>query len=186
MSGLEHAKSPSSHSILQHVVTEQVPSTNTTLKRNMLGNYRQRKQSLPTSTHSLAQIGNSKLTFSCFTIHLVFSCAFSHLVLTNILWRYSHTISFCSGSNYASGSLRNLSKVTLLMSRVVDVVESLSPVWLFCDPMDCSPPASLSIGFPRQEYWSGLTFPSPKILPSQGSNLQLSDCRQNLHYWATR
>ena len=27
--------------------------------------------------------------------------------------------------------------------------------------MDYSPPGSLSIGFPKQEYWSGLPFPSP-------------------------
>ena len=27
-----------------------------------------------------------------------------------------------------------------------------------CNPMDCSP---LSMGFPRQEYWSGLLFPTP-------------------------
>ena len=31
-----------------------------------------------------------------------------------------------------------------------------------CHPMDCSPPGSpLSMGFSRQEYWSGLPFPSP-------------------------
>ena len=30
-----------------------------------------------------------------------------------------------------------------------------------CDPMDCSLQASLSMGFSRQEYWSGLPFPSP-------------------------
>ena len=29
-----------------------------------------------------------------------------------------------------------------------------------CDPMDCSPPVSSVIGFSRQEYWSGLPFPS--------------------------
>ena len=30
------------------------------------------------------------------------------------------------------------------------------------DPVDCSSPgSSLSVGFPRQEYWSGLPFPSP-------------------------
>ena len=29
------------------------------------------------------------------------------------------------------------------------------------DPMDCSPKAPLSMGFPRQEYWSGLPFPLP-------------------------
>ena len=30
-----------------------------------------------------------------------------------------------------------------------------------CDPMDCSLPGSLSIGFSMQEYWDGLPFPSP-------------------------
>ena len=34
-----------------------------------------------------------------------------------------------------------------------------------CDPMDCSLPYSLSMEFPRQEYWSGLSFPSPGDLP---------------------
>ena len=37
-----------------------------------------------------------------------------------------------------------------------------------CDPMDCSLPALLSVGFPRQEYWSGLPFPSPGDLPDPG------------------
>ena len=39
----------------------------------------------------------------------------------------------------------------------------------FCDPMDSSlhqaPP---SMGFSRQEYWSGLPFPSPGNLPNPG------------------
>ena len=39
-----------------------------------------------------------------------------------------------------------------------------------CDPMDCSPQATLSMGFPRQEYWSGLPCPPPGDLPTQGSN----------------
>ena len=34
-----------------------------------------------------------------------------------------------------------------------------------CDPMDSSPPDSDSVhGIPRQEYWSGLPFPSPMDL----------------------
>ena len=37
-----------------------------------------------------------------------------------------------------------------------------------CDPMDCRPPAPLFIGFPRQEHWSGLPFPSPGDLPDPG------------------
>ena len=38
----------------------------------------------------------------------------------------------------------------------------------FCDPMDCSPLAPLSIEFSRQEYWSGLPFPIPGDLPNPG------------------
>ena len=38
----------------------------------------------------------------------------------------------------------------------------------FCNPMDCSLPGSLSLGFSRQEYWSGLQFPSPGDLPDPG------------------
>ena len=34
--------------------------------------------------------------------------------------------------------------------------------------MNCSPPGPLSMGFPRQEYWSGLPFPSPRGLPNPG------------------
>ena len=35
--------------------------------------------------------------------------------------------------------------------------------------MDCSPPdSSLSMEFSRQEYWSGLPFPSPEDLPDPG------------------
>ena len=33
--------------------------------------------------------------------------------------------------------------------------------------------APLSMGFSRQEYWSGLPFPSPEIFPDQGSNPHL-------------
>ena len=34
-------------------------------------------------------------------------------------------------------------------------VQLQSCLWLFCEPMDYSPSASLSMGFSRQEYWSG-------------------------------
>ena len=38
-----------------------------------------------------------------------------------------------------------------------------------CDPMDCSPTRLLGPwGFSRQEYWSGLPFPSPGDLPDPG------------------
>ena len=34
-----------------------------------------------------------------------------------------------------------------------------------CNPLDCSLQASLSMEFPRREYWRGLSFPSPGDLP---------------------
>ena len=45
------------------------------------------------------------------------------------------------------------------------VVSSLSCVRLFYDPVDCSQ-VPMPMGFPRQEYWSGLAFPSPGDLPN--------------------
>ena len=37
-----------------------------------------------------------------------------------------------------------------------------------CDPVDCSLWASLSMGFSRQESWSGLPFLPPGHLPDPG------------------
>ena len=47
------------------------------------------------------------------------------------------------------------------------VSDSFAMLWTVA----CQVP--LSMGFPRQEYWSGLLFPSPGDLPNPGSNLQL-------------
>ena len=38
----------------------------------------------------------------------------------------------------------------------------------FCDPMTVTHQIPLSMGFSRQEYWSGLPCPSPGDLPGQG------------------
>ena len=40
-------------------------------------------------------------------------------------------------------------------------VKSLSPVRLFATPWTVAHQAPLSMGFSKQEYWSGLPFPSP-------------------------
>ena len=37
-----------------------------------------------------------------------------------------------------------------------------------CHPVDCNLQAPLSMGFSRQEYYSGLPFPSPGDLPDPG------------------
>ena len=41
------------------------------------------------------------------------------------------------------------------------VLSHFSHVWLFVTPWTVARQASLSMGFSRQEYWSGLPFPSP-------------------------
>ena len=47
-------------------------------------------------------------------------------------------------------------------------VKLLSHVWLFAIPWTVVYQASLSMGFSKQEYWSGLPFPSPGDLPEPG------------------
>ena len=51
------------------------------------------------------------------------------------------------------------------MEEVEVLVAQLCPT--LCDPMDDRLPGS-SMGFPRQEYWSGLPFPSPEDLLDPG------------------
>ena len=46
------------------------------------------------------------------------------------------------------------------------LVAKLCPTLLWCHGL--ARQASLSMGFPRQEYWSGLSFPSPGSLPDWG------------------
>ena len=48
------------------------------------------------------------------------------------------------------------------------MLKSLRSCLTLCDPMDCSPSGSSVHGFSRQEYWSGLPFPSPGDLPDPG------------------
>ena len=47
-------------------------------------------------------------------------------------------------------------------------VKSLSHVRLFAIPWTVAYPAPPSMGFSRQDYWSGFPFPSPEDLPNPG------------------
>ena len=46
--------------------------------------------------------------------------------------------------------------------------KSLSRVWLSVTPWTVAHQAPMSMGFSRQEYWSGLPFPPPGDLPDPG------------------
>ena len=43
--------------------------------------------------------------------------------------------------------------------------KSLQSCLTLCDSLDLARQAPLSMGFSRQEYWSGLPFPTPRDLP---------------------
>ena len=47
-------------------------------------------------------------------------------------------------------------------------VKSLSRLRFFATPCTVARQDPLSMGFSRQEYWSGLPFPSPGDLPNPG------------------
>ena len=51
-------------------------------------------------------------------------------------------------------------------------VKSLSRVWLLATPWTAAYQALLPMGFSRQEYWSGLPFPSPNLSTAAAKSLQ--------------
>ena len=57
-------------------------------------------------------------------------------------------------------------RFTLFVSKYK--VKSLIRIRLFATRWTVAYQASLSMGFSRQEYWSGLPFPSPGDLPGSG------------------
>ena len=54
------------------------------------------------------------------------------------------------------------------LDKVKVTVKSLSRVRLYVTPWTVAYQAPLSMGFSRQEYWSGLPFSSPRDLPNPG------------------
>ena len=51
---------------------------------------------------------------------------------------------------------------------LMEYAQSLSHVWLFATLWTAAHQAPLSMGFSRQQYWSGLPYPPPGNLPNPG------------------
>ena len=76
-----------------------------------------------------------------------------------------------------------------LWRTVCAMLSQFSCVWLCATPWTAAFQAPLSMGFSRQEYWSGLHFLLQGIFPTQGSNLHLLyllHCRWILYRWTAR
>ena len=52
-------------------------------------------------------------------------------------------------------------KESLAAAAAAAAAKSLQSCLTPCNPIDSSPPGPLSLGFSRQEHWSGLPFPPP-------------------------
>ena len=76
-------------------------------------------------------------------------------------------LSSSSSSLIYASLMAQLEKNLLAMQEKVKV-KSLSRVQLFATPWTVAYEAPLSMGFSRQQYWSGLPFPSPGDLPDPG------------------
>ena len=76
-------------------------------------------------------------------------------------------LSSSSSSLIYASLMAQLEKNLLAMQEKVKV-KSLSRVQLFATPWTVAYQAPLSMGFSRQQYWSGLPFPSPGDLPDPG------------------
>ena len=64
-------------------------------------------------------------------------------------------------------------------------VKSLSRVWLFVTPWTVAYQAPLSMGFSRQEFWSGLPFPSPDYGDNLNDSRFLITIQKTVVYFQT-
>ena len=67
------------------------------------------------------------------------------------LWKLIHIFYFCD----------YVTIIPLILLYHAAAAKSIQSCPAMCDPIDGSPPGSPSLGFSRQEHWSGLPFPSP-------------------------
>ena len=73
----------------------------------------------------------------------------------------------CRKEKWEGGGRRQIS-TNICSSEERNKVKLLSRVRLLATPWTVAYQAPLSMGFSRQEYWSGLPFPSPGDLPDPG------------------
>ena len=71
-------------------------------------------------------------------------------------------------SNYRTKIVIQQIKASYLLFKKHVHAKVFQPCPTLCDPMDCSLQAPQSMWFSKQEYWSGLPFPSPGGLPDPG------------------
>ena len=90
-----------------------------------------------------------------------------HSSKASILWHSAFFIVQLShpymttGKTIASTRWTFVDKVMSLLFNMLSAAALLQSCPTLCDPIDGSPPDFSSLGFSRQEHWSGLPFPPP-------------------------
>ena len=84
-----------------------------------------------------------------------------------------HFCCCCSSFSHKLHYLISSNSPSYLLHKIFNNVKLLSRVRLFVIPWTVVHQVPLSVGFSRQEYWSGLPCPSPGIIPTQGLSLSL-------------
>ena len=91
---------------------------------------------------------------------------------SSLLIQYSHC--------YNTFHSNNSPKLSVLLLLITSLLPNSLSMWVCTKPLESCPTlwpwtvtcqAPLSMGFSRQEYWSGLPFPSPGDLPNSGIKL---------------
>ena len=72
------------------------------------------------------------------------------------------------GSHRVGHDWSDLAAATVLISSILDVFSCWAESDSLATPWTIAHQASLSMGFPSQEYWSGFPYPSPGYLPNPG------------------
>ena len=101
-------------------------------------------------------------------VHLLMNNCGSWLRLLRLLKNFAFWLAwkFFSNNNSTSYGWHQAS-----CHHGVHTLSHFSCVWLFWIHLDCSPAGPLSMGFSRQEYWSGLPCSPPGNLPDLGIEL---------------
>ena len=122
------------------------------------------------------------------------TCVFIKIFITTIKWITNKDLLNSTGNSVLCNNLNGKRIWTRLDTCIwiteslccMVVVYSLSRVQILATPWTVACQTSLSVGFPRQEYWSGLPFPSPGDLPHPGDWTRVSCIARGLlpAWWA--
>ena len=83
-------------------------------------------------------------------------------------WLRDQTCISCIAGEFFTTEPPGKPTTVYLKLKIKVKVKLLSHVWLFVTPWTVAYQAPPSMEFSRQEYWSGLPFPSPRDLPDPG------------------